>query len=84
MQASWKKRAIKKYRNRFALEFVARQFGERPMSVLSPVHAHEGAAPRRDDVNRDYFAVLAERVRQFFLSDEFAQVAHPQRRAANA
>lgn len=63
---------------------MAGQFGERPVSVLAPVHAHERAAPRRDHVDRNDLAVLAERVRQLFLSDELAQVADPQRRAAHA
>ena len=47
------------------------------------MHTDKGASPGRDEIDRDYLAVLTERVTQFLLLNQFRQVTHPQRRTAN-
>ena len=83
MTNSIQKFKFKLYRDGFALQFVSGQFGEGPVGVLPPVHADEGAAPGGYQVDREDLPVLTESVRQFLLLHQFAQVANPQRRAAD-
>lgn len=63
---------------------MSSQFSQCPVSVLSSVHANESASSWWDQVNRQNLAVLAERIRQLLLLDQFAEMAHPQGGAANA
>ena len=66
------------YRDWFALQFLFVQVLESLGRVLSPVHADEGTAPGRDQVDGLDGAELSERVRQFFIADKLGQVSHPQ------
>lgn len=59
------------------------QLGQTPRRVLSPVHANESAASRRDQINAHDIAKLPESVRQVFLMNQLRQMPHPQRRTAN-
>ena len=74
---------ISSYRDGLALKFVAGQFGEGPVGVLAPEHADESASARRNQIDGGDLAVRAKSVRQLFLLDQFAQVAHPEGRAAH-
>ena len=51
--------------------------------VLSAVHADEGAAPGRDQVDAQDVPVLPEQVTQVLLVYQLREVAHPQSRAAH-
>ena len=59
------------------------QLVERLVRVHAAVHADEGAAARRDQLDLLHRAELAEQIGQLVLGHQLREVANPERRRTN-